>query len=424
MAFADNEAAPAARPCPAGLPEATRCLGGRDSAGSFYLIAMPRDWNGHLVVHAHGGPLLDTPTMARGEEDLVRWAITVRAGFAWAGSVFAQPGVAVRAAAADTERVRRIFVQHVAKPRLTILHGQSWGASVAAKAAETYVEGRPYDAVLLTAGVLGGGSRAYEFRADLRAVYQHLCRNHPRADEPQYPVWMGLPAGSTLTRADLAARARECLGIGMPAAERTPEQAARLKTIVDVIRIPESSVLAHLTWATFHFQDISARRTGGLNVFSNIGAVYRGSADDTALNAGVARFAADPQATRAFAADTAQSGRIPVPVLTAHAIDDPTAFVELEDLFRQAMQAGGSADRLVQTFADFRDHSYMSHAVYPPLFDALIAWVETGRKPTPRSVADSCEAQRARWNAECRFRPDHVVPAIDSRIAPRPRILP
>ena len=44
----------------------------------------------------------------------------------------------------------------------------------------------------------------------------------------------------------------------------------------------------------------------------------------------VARYAADPSARADFAADADLAGRIAVPVLTVHAIDDPTAFVELE----------------------------------------------------------------------------------------------
>ena len=147
------EAAPQSVACPTGLPAGARCLGGRDSAGAHYLIALPAQWNQHLVLHAHGGPLLGEPRAERAVEDLQRWSIMVRAGYAWAGSTFRQGGVAVRAAAEDTERLRRIFVAHVAKPRLTILHGQSWGASVAAVGAETFTTGRPYDAVLLTSGV-------------------------------------------------------------------------------------------------------------------------------------------------------------------------------------------------------------------------------------------------------------------------------
>ena len=88
--------------------------------------------------------------MKRVEDDLKRWSIMPRAGYAWAGSSFRQGGVAVTAAAEDTERLRGIFVEYVARPKLTILHGQSWGGGVAAKEAELFTEGKPYDAMLST----------------------------------------------------------------------------------------------------------------------------------------------------------------------------------------------------------------------------------------------------------------------------------
>jgi len=69
---------------------------------------------------------------------------------------------------------------------------------VAAKAAEMFtaqtVGAQPYDAVLLTSGVLAGGTRSYDFRLDLRAVYQYLCNNHPRPTEASYALNLGLPA--------------------------------------------------------------------------------------------------------------------------------------------------------------------------------------------------------------------------------------
>ncbi|MCU7374066.1 hypothetical protein PEC18_25345 [Paucibacter sp. O1-1] len=415
------EAAPQPRACPAGLGADVRCLGGQDSAGAFYLIAMPAAWNGRLLLHAHGGPFLGAPTMKRVEEDLQRWSVMPRAGYALAASSFRQGGVAVTAAAEDTERLRGIFVRHVAKPKLTVLHGQSWGGGVAARGAELFTAGKPYDAVLLSNGLLAGGTRSYDFRLDLRVVYQYLCNNHPRPDEPQYPLWMGLPAGATLTSAELAQRARDCLGLGLPAAERSAEQARRLKTVVDVVRIPERSVLNHLNWATFHFQDIASKRTGGGNVFGNIGAVYRGADDDQALNAGVLRYAADPAAVARFGADADPRGRIPVPVLSVHGIDDPTVFVELESVWADTMASAGRADGLVQAFTEDSDHSYLSDASYVAALDALQAWVEQGRKPTPASLAEGCRAAQARFPSSCRFRPDYRPPALESRVPTRRR---
>ena len=126
-------AIPAPTACPKAVAPIARCFSGQDSAGAYYLIALPTHWNGHLVLHAHGGPALGAPKPERSMEDLERWAIMVKAGYAWAGSTFRQGGVAVRAAAQDTERLRQIFVTQVARPQYTILHGQSWGASVAVR---------------------------------------------------------------------------------------------------------------------------------------------------------------------------------------------------------------------------------------------------------------------------------------------------
>ncbi|HEX6793839.1 MAG TPA: hypothetical protein VF304_08295 [Casimicrobiaceae bacterium] len=417
----DFEAAPVAVTCPAAeLPEGARCLRGTDSAGAPYLIAMPRRWNGVLVLHAHGGPTFGAPTSKRTDADLKRWAVVVRAGYAWAASAFHDSGVAVRSAAEDTERLRRIFVHDVARPKVTILHGQSWGASVAEKAAELYASGSgpsSYDGVLLTSGVLAGATRAYDFRLDLRVVYQYLCGNHPRPDEPQYPLWMGLPRDAALTRTELAARVDRCLGVRRKPAERTAEQERKLRTIADVVRIPQRSVLSHLEWATWGFRDIVQNRTHGLNPFGNVGVRYAGSDDDDALNAGVLRYRADARAVALLAADADLTGRIAVPVLTVHAIDDPTAFVEMDAAFRRTMIDSGTADHLVQTFTDDHEHSYLSDPDYPALLAALLDWVQHGRKPTPAGVAQRCMVLEAEFGPGCRFLPDYHPKPLDMRVA-------
>lgn len=417
---ASAEPAPFPQECPEGLPAGTRCLAGKDRLGSHYLIAIPPAWNGTLVLHAHGGPLLGEPRLERVRDDLQRWSIFPRAGYAWAASSYRQGGVAVVAAAQDTERLRRIFLRHVAQPRHVLLHGQSWGASVAARGAELYTEGKPYDGVLLTSGVLAGGTRAYDFRLDLRVVYQYLCRNHPRPEEPDYPLWMGLPQGGIMNGPELRQRLDECLGLGHPAAQRSAAQVGKLRALTAVLRIPEGSVQGHMNWATWHFQDI-ARRYHWRPVFGNRGAAYAGSDDDAALNRGVARYAADPQAVAAFAADADPQGRIPVPVLSAHAIHDPTAFVEMQHRFAQTMREAGRQSLLAQAFTSDRDHSYWSDASYVALAGALVDWIERGQRPSPLGIAQRCEEAARRFPSTCRFEPDYQPPALETRVTPRQR---
>jgi pimeloyl-ACP methyl ester carboxylesterase len=306
-----------------------------------------------------------------------------------------------------------------------VLHGQSWGAVVALRAAELFprtADGKPpYDAVLLSSGVLGGGAQSYDFRLDLRVVYQAVCGNHPRPEEPAYPLWQGLPLDSPLTRDELATRVDDCTGVRNKPEQRSGAQQRNLKTLTDVIAIPERSLLGHINWATWHFQDIVFRRLAGRNPFGNEGVRYRGSPDDDALNARAARYRADPEARAAFGADTDPQGRIPVPVLTIHAVDDPVAFVELEAHFRDTMVRGGGADRLVQVFTSDREHSYLSDAQYVTVMRALLDWSERGEKPTPLAIAARCAAVEASFDPAtgCRFVPGFAPRPLSERVPAR-----
>src|SRR5438105_15232202 len=312
-------------------------------------------------------------------------------------------------AAEDSENVRRIFVQAFGQPKRTIIHGQSYGGAVAAKMAELYAVNpdgsRNYDAALLTSGLVAGGTRSYLSRADLRAVYQYYCKNHPRADEPQYPLWMGLPIDSKLTRADVESRVNECTGIKLPLSQRSEQQRKNLVNILSVMRIPERTLLSNMAAATLPFQDMVQRRLGGSNPFSNIGVQYTGSTDDEALNRDVTRFQSDPQAVAELAFDSDPTGAVPIPVLTMHAIDDPVLPVEVEFMYRETLEKGGAADHLVQTFTDEHVHPKLSTPQYAALLVGLREWIEAGRKPSPESISDKCSGYSAVYGELCLFAP-------------------
>lgn len=59
---------------------------GRGRHLPFYWIAIPHDWSRVLVMHAHGGPETGPPLSERSRKDLERWTVSVKAGYAWAGS--------------------------------------------------------------------------------------------------------------------------------------------------------------------------------------------------------------------------------------------------------------------------------------------------------------------------------------------------
>ncbi|WP_341724382.1 hypothetical protein [Pseudoxanthomonas putridarboris] len=394
--------------CPASVAAVADCHSGRDDNGAWLLVAIPHEWNHRLIVHAHGGPRLGAPRAGDSDEDLDRFSVMVREGYAWIGSTYRRGGYGVRMAAEDADNSRRIFWAAWGRPERTLLHGQSWGGNVAAKAAELYAldgEGRAnYDAVLTTNGLLFGGTRGYGFRADLRAVYQYYCRNHPAAGEVQYPVWQGLPAGARMGRDELRRRVDACTGVDLAPAKRTREQAARLRDILAVTGVAERQLISHLAWGTFHFQDLVHLRLGGRNPFDNTRTVYRGSRDDDALNAGVERFAADPDALARLAYDADLSGLIVLPTLTVHARHDPVVSFEAEAVYAATVQAAGRGHLLAQLATDEDEHSRLRDATYLGALDALEAWLDTGVRPDGSRIQAACLA-RVRDPADCRFTP-------------------
>lgn len=403
---ADTDVAFAPVPCPASVGTRVACHEGRDARGAWLLVAIPEAWNKRLVVHAHGGPRLGAPKAGDSAEDLDRFAVMVREGYAWIGTTYRRGGYGVRMAAADVEHSRRVFWARWGRPERTLLHGQSWGGNVAAKAAELYaleIDGRAnYDGVLSTNGMLYGGTRGYGFRADLRAVYQYYCRNHPAKGEVQYPLWQGLPADARMTRDELRARVNACTGVELPAGQRTAAQAANLRDILAVTGVAEKQLVAHLAWGTFHFQDVVQKRLGGRNPFDNSATVYRGSHDDTALNAGVERFRADPAAVAALAYDADLSGLIVLPTVTVHARHDPTVSYKADAAYATTVAAAGRSHLLLQALTDEQDHSRLQDATYTTVLQVLEHWLDTGEKPAPSAFGETCGRASPPRDA-CRF---------------------
>jgi GNAT superfamily N-acetyltransferase len=419
-AFAQSKAAEP-RPCPEAIASIAGCFAAKHESGAYLLAALPKNWNGHLVVFAHGGPAVVPPTATTSEFDLNKYSIAVKRGFGWVASSYRRAGYGVQMAAEDTEHARRFFVEHVAKPKRTLLHGASYGGMVGAKLIETYAKNADgsmnFDGAFFNSGVVSGAALGHEFRADLRAVYQYYCKNLPQPDEPQYPLWMGLAADSKMTLKDLQALIDDCTGVSKPAAERTAVQKQNLANILGVMRFSDALLVRHMQTATFLFREIAERVTKGRSAFSNAGVQYKGSADDEALNRGVARFTADPEALAALKADGTPTGALPIPVLSIHSINDPQVAVEVQSAYRDNVRAAGSADRLVQAYTDEKAHTAQSAPELAAALDAVLQWVEKGTKPTPQAIAAACEQLRASLDGPCRWHPAFEPKPLATRYA-------
>ncbi|MFE9768063.1 hypothetical protein ACFYPC_26685 [Streptomyces sp. NPDC005808] len=202
--------------------------------------------------------------------------------------------------------------------------------------------------------------------------------------------------------------------------ERSIDDLDRWSVMVDEGYAWAGSSYRRGRFSVFTFRDIVHNRLGDRNPFSNKGVRYSGSHDDKALDAGVERFSADPDARRDLSYDSDLTGRVSMPVLTMHAIDDPTAFIEHEAAYRASREGAHRESNLVQTFTGESEHSALSDSEYANSIAALAGWVRTGRRPTPQSVASSCASFDRTYGTGCFYDSDFRPSRYASRVLPRP----
>jgi hypothetical protein len=396
--------------CPEAVATIATCYSARLESGAYVIAAMPNRWNGNLIVFAHGGPSLAPASAQSSKGDLSKYAVEVERGFAWVGSSYRREGYGVQMAAADTDDARKFFIARIAKPRRTLIHGASYGGLVAAKLVESFaknVDGAlTYDGAFLNSGLVSGSAVGYEFRADLRAVYQYYCKNLPRRGEQQYPLWLGLPPASKMTVKEMESRVDECTAASKPVSERSELQKQNLANIIGVMGFPERTLSRHMQSATFIFRDIAARITQGKSAFTNAGILYRGSSNDAALNRDIARFEAKPEARAALKADGQPTGALPIPMVAIHSINDPQVAVEVESAYRDTVQGAGNADRLVQAYTDENQHTGQSAPEIAAALEMLMQWIEMGYKPDASLIAEACDQLRSGFEGPCRYHPE------------------
>jgi hypothetical protein len=107
------------------------------------------------------------------------------------------------------------------------------------------------------------------------------------------------------------------------------------------------------------------------------------------FNATAYRASEDAAAVRYMRRFYEPRGRTRAKVLTVHALDDGLVIPENQDKYRQAFEAAGREDQLVQLFTSTGGHCGFVGEIFPAL-QALIAWVEQGVKPSTASVRAAC----------------------------------
>ena len=381
------------------LPGATAYWGVHSGAG--YRVEVPDNWNGDLVVWAHGFAGTDLELTV--DNHPLR-ALLIPEGYAWAASSYSRNDYDITTGVQDTHALVRRFNGLVGNPDRVYLTGASMGGHITAVSIEQYPN--TYDAAMPICGVLGD-YELFDYFLDFNLAAQQLGTG-----TSTYPI----EAGSYLFGTVPAIKANlELAPGGWPVLLNN--DGTNLKNLVELRSGGDRPNFdeAWFFWNTFpNFAsgpgnflfdlavgDGTLPRTPGVGL-DNSDVVYQFdtdpalTAEEEAFNQSIFRISADSQGRHknGLAQVPTISGDISIPVLTLHNLGDLFVPVHNEVVYAERVAANGKADLLVQRAIRGVGHCDFTAVELGTAFLELVAWVEFGVKPggddwlDPAVVAD------------------------------------
>lgn len=361
-----------------------------EKADALIEIIRPDEWNGDLVLLMHGlTPANDPITLRHPLHWQTQPAVDdlIQRGYGVALSSYRRNGPAVDEGAIDTRIAQATFASEFGRPERTYLWGWSMGGAIG----HQLLEHAPtrYDGFLSVCSDQIGGVPLAEYHLDARLLFDYYF---PGA----------LPWAIGEADADLFTQVLPAIQAAFVADPPGYVEKVRKMAAIDQLQLPLGTgtpteliltVLGStLGWAGGAGAVVEAYH--GLPV-GNVDRVYTSDvlsdAELAAINAGVARFEADPNAERALLRLTPTGRTRGTPILALHTDEDAVVPVRLAQQYAEVAESTGNADTYVLRVVPGFAHCELTPDVAPDgfadiqiqAFDDLVAWVEDGVEPVP-----------------------------------------
>jgi pimeloyl-ACP methyl ester carboxylesterase len=306
---------------------------------AIYRIDLPDhsyDWNGDLVVYAHGFVRPDKPLEIPEGQLWVSGQyvpdVVTGMGYALAITSYSKNGLAVVQGIQDIVNLVEVFKNVCQRPRHVFLAGVSEGALVTTLAVEQHPE--IFSGGLALCGPIGDFRSQLNYLADFRIVFDYY-----------FPGL--LPPTPISIPQDLMINWDSVYVPEITQAINSDTNAA--DQLLNVTRAPVDSdnwttraetALAILWYNVFGTNDAITTLDG--QPFDNRYRLYTGSNNDLALNFGAKRFQADPAALNEIQAHSQTSGKLRRPLVTMHTTLDPVVPYWHEALYLAKVITNGS----------------------------------------------------------------------------------
>ena len=406
----------------AAFPTAQRYWGIHEAAG--YRIEVPANWNGSLVMYAHGyrgtGPELFVSNPA------IR-AYLLANGFAWAASSYYRNNYDAKAGVISTNALARHFnVVTGLAPQRYFIHGHSMGGHVTIASIEQYpnrtcpkgklgyfcreaVEflgelsgGVKYSGAVPMCGV-HGDTRLFDYFSDFNLVAAKLSNVEVPRPAPDFatnylPTIIGTlfatyPTVNTAQGDKLKAATIELTGGPRP--------------IVDLSYPGFMNLLFGFGGGNGSIPFV----TDGLSVVSNIGRVYqldndpKLSLEEYQFNKTILRLSPDPDANPSKFIELEKipknTGNLHVPTVSLHTLGDLFVPFSMQQIYLERTKLWRQDDQLVVRAIRAAQHCEFSVPEQEQAFADMLRWVDQGVKPKGDNILSRKTVQNAAFG--CQF---------------------
>jgi pimeloyl-ACP methyl ester carboxylesterase len=360
-------------------------INGTADDGSIFQIVKPANWNHQLVLYAHGIVDPQEPIALPSDSGFagLRDAL-VQQGFAVAYSSYANNGFAIQEGIRDTDQLRETFTKLAGKPRKIFLIGVSLGSAVVLDLAERRSD--KYDGVLPMCGLIGGSPLEVEYVGNSRVLFDFFFPGVIPGTLLHTPL---LPYDPTSSTPNVGQAVAAVLIAGL-----TPSVNPTLPTLqlADTLGLEAASPTEIITGLLevlgfdVRFVNDLLLRTRLASPYDNRFIFYRGSLNDTTLNAGVERVSGTREGLEYLLRFYQPTGDIRIPTVTLHTTRDPLVPFFHEQVYKRLADRQHRERLLVQQSVDRFGHCAFQPAEVEHAFSGLVGWVDFGIKPAGGDV--------------------------------------
>ena len=369
--------------------------------GANYRVEVPAQWNGKLVMYAHGYAGTGA-TLFVSNPSIRRYLI--QNGYAWAASSYSKNYYDVRAGVEDTNALALEFTKiaaanarTLAAPTRIYITGHSMGGHITAAAIEDEAQITAnhkvrYHGAVPMCGVMGDTELFNQFAA-MQVTAQAIA---------------GVPSYPTAKWSEISTLVTGTLFTTFPSAPTAA--GAKYLSVVKNLTGGERPLFAQgiafggsfpSAYGTFGgdgtINGILTKNVLDTNAYTYV--IDGDTAGSTALNASVQKLTADADANR-LRRDGLRwipqaNGEFKIPVVSIHTLGDLFVPFSMQQVYNKRVAAKGNSAWLVQRAIRGASHCDFTVAEQVAAFDDMIKWERDGIKPsgddvvTPATVAAS-----------------------------------